>query len=96
LEDAPELAGRLRFDTGELSIRINDRLLAPNTAETFRAVKADIEAVIGEMFHISGSSAAPTLSHTPSDLAVFEVIARLVEAPLVSTVLSRQGVVATS
>ena len=34
MERDPDLAGRLRFDTGEVVVRFNDRLLAPNTPET--------------------------------------------------------------
>jgi hypothetical protein len=39
LEAEPAFAGRLRFDTRTLEIRINDRLLAPNLPETFAALQ---------------------------------------------------------
>jgi hypothetical protein len=47
LEDDPRLNG-VRFRTDELLIRLNDRLNAPNTPQTFAAVKGDVEAVLCE------------------------------------------------
>ncbi len=68
LQRAPEFDGKLSFATGEILIRINDRLLAPNTSETFTAVKVDIEAVGRELL---GDSV--TVEHYASPLGVFEV-----------------------
>src|SRR4051812_33263084 len=45
LEADPQLGGRLKFLTDEFVVFINDRLLAPNTPQTFEAVKFDIENV---------------------------------------------------
>jgi hypothetical protein len=50
LEADPGFEGKLKFRTDEISLRINDRLLAPNTPETFAAVKDDLQAVAGELF----------------------------------------------
>jgi hypothetical protein len=50
LEKDEALAGRLKFDARELTIRINDRLRAPNTDETLKAVEADVRAVLGPLF----------------------------------------------
>jgi hypothetical protein len=46
LERQPALRGKLRFCGDELLISINDRLLAPNTAEAFDAIKPDIETAV--------------------------------------------------
>jgi len=46
MENEPEFAGRLKFKTDGLSIRLNDRLQAPNTVETFSKLKGDIEQAI--------------------------------------------------
>ncbi len=43
IEEEPSLQGRLRFRGDEALFLVNDRLLAPNTEETFRALKPDLE-----------------------------------------------------
>src|SRR3954447_5457899 len=45
----------LRFRTDEVSVRIADRLLAPNTPETFEAVRRDLEAFTLTLFGPGGS-----------------------------------------
>ncbi len=50
LEQEPEFEGRLRFDTGALEITINDRLLAPNTDETFGALRPRLEAALAAVY----------------------------------------------
>ena len=50
LERDEALAGRLKFDAGRLMIRINDRLLAPNAPETWKAIEPDVRAVLGRLF----------------------------------------------
>jgi len=43
LEKEPVFAGKLRFDRSALEVFINDRLLAPNTEETWQALKPELE-----------------------------------------------------
>jgi hypothetical protein len=50
LEQEPSLAGKLRFNTNELLVRLNDRLLAPNTDATFAQVKPAIEALARDLY----------------------------------------------
>lgn len=50
LESDPAFAGRLRFATGELLFRINDRLAGPNTDATFAAVKSELEALARQLY----------------------------------------------
>ncbi len=45
IEEEPSLQGRLRFRGNEALFLVNDRLLAPNTEETFRALRPDLEDV---------------------------------------------------
>lgn len=45
LETEPELAGKLVFDTAEIEIFSNDRLLGPNTPETY----SDFEPHVGTL-----------------------------------------------
>ncbi|MEO8212473.1 MAG: hypothetical protein ABI560_04745 [Myxococcales bacterium] len=50
LETEPALAGTVRFSPNEFLFRINDRLLAPNTDQTFAAVKAELDTLAARMF----------------------------------------------
>ncbi len=43
IEEEPALEGRVRFLGNEALFMINDRLLAPNTGETFQAVRPALE-----------------------------------------------------
>jgi hypothetical protein len=69
LEDDPKLAGRIKFGTGEVTIRINDRLLAPNTMETFAAVRGDVERVAADLYGAGNFD----VEHVLSDKLPFEV-----------------------
>lgn len=50
MEKEPLLEGRLRFLGNEALVFVNDRLLAPNNEETFRAIRPDLEAVARDLF----------------------------------------------
>jgi hypothetical protein len=50
LQSDPRVEGRLVFKTDELLITLNDRLLAPNTAETFKAVEPELRQVLREIY----------------------------------------------
>jgi hypothetical protein len=43
LEDEPPFRGRLRFDAGRCEVIVNDRLLAPNTDETWDLLRPELE-----------------------------------------------------
>ncbi len=69
LESEPALAGKIKFRTNTLLFRIYDRLLAPNTSETFAEVKDDLEAFVTELY-----GAAPlSMDYKPSSEALFQV-----------------------
>jgi len=55
-----EKENRVRFIGDEVQLVINDRLLTPNTAETFSELKSDLESFFGTLF--KGSSV--TLVHS--------------------------------
>jgi len=64
LEREPEFAGILKFDPASLEVVVNDRLLAPNTEETWRLLKPPMQTVFGEMlgeraFTLDWASADP-------------------------------------
>ena len=50
LEQEPALRGRLKFSAEEFVVLINDRLLAPNTKETFAALEPDFDDALGSLF----------------------------------------------
>lgn len=50
IEEEPLVKGKLRFSANEALIQINDRLIAPNTAETFQKIKSDIEALARQLY----------------------------------------------
>jgi hypothetical protein len=50
IEEEPSIKGKIRFLGSEVRVLINDRLLAPNTEETFRAVKPDLEEIAQALY----------------------------------------------
>ena len=50
IEEEPSLQGRFNFSGDEALVLINDRLLAPNTEETFQSVKSDLESMAHRCF----------------------------------------------
>ena len=51
LEQEPAVRGKLEFSGDEVLISVNDRLLVPNTSESFQLLKPDVEAVAGRLFN---------------------------------------------
>jgi hypothetical protein len=45
-----DLAGKVKFATGELLFKVNDRLAATNTDATFAALKGEIEALAKQLY----------------------------------------------
>jgi uncharacterized protein (UPF0332 family) len=84
LEDEPTLKGRLNFLSDQWLLRINDRLLAPNTAETFHAVRGDLQQFTTALY-----GRAAELAHTPSALTLFEVRVQGGQAAPVRNLLDR-------
>ena len=88
LEDDPRLAGKLKFGTGEMTIRIPDRLLAPNTMETYQQVRGDIEKVAGDLYGAGNFD----VEHILSDKLPFEVrVTATSSLPDASSLLNRLG-----
>jgi hypothetical protein len=50
LEAEAPFAGRLRFDAGDCEVIVNDRLLAPNTSETWDALRPVLERFFAGLF----------------------------------------------
>ena len=89
LEEHPTFAGRLKFRTGDAVFRVNDRLLAPNTHETYEQAAPALRAFLGDLYR--GSDVA--IDYTPgSPLRLFEVGVRAANAPGISDLLDRLSV----
>ena len=50
IEEEPALQGKIKFGGNEFLFLINDRLLAPNSAATFRAVSPDLEKIAKALY----------------------------------------------
>lgn len=59
LEKDPAFGGRLRFRTNEMLVIANDRLLAPNDAETFSVLKPSLAKVFGSHAKFAHTSTNP-------------------------------------
>jgi hypothetical protein len=85
LESDPAFSAAPRFKTDAIEFRIADRLHAPNTAETFAAVKLELEAFFlkrlgGASFH---------LQHHPDQERMFELTVQTDGTRRVGDLLSR-------
>ena len=76
LEEDYRLEGRIKFRTDEIVFRINDRLLAPNTAETYAQVRPDLEALVSELY-----GSAIRTEHRADAGRLFEVVIRPTGSP---------------
>ena len=83
LEENPGLA----FRTDELIFKIADRLLAPNTAETFAAVRGPLEAFLKKL----PGGVKFELEHRPSAMGLFEVRIKATPSDGVSEMAGRVG-----
>jgi hypothetical protein len=50
LEQEPEFEGKLSFSADEVEVVLNDRLLYPNSEETWQAVRGDVEAFFDGLY----------------------------------------------
>lgn len=83
LEENPALNG-IKFIANLASFKINDRLFAPNTPETFAAVRPELERFAGELF---GADAALENRGNPKQL--FEVAIKTGSQGNISDLLAR-------
>jgi hypothetical protein len=84
-EDAA-FGGKLKFATGELLFKINDRLAAPNDDATFASLRPELEALAARLY-----PGASTLERTGSAKDLLSVRIRGTDAPALATLLGRAG-----
>ena len=87
IENEPALGGRIKFRGDEALFLINDRLAAPNTEETFRAVKSELEALARILY----GGAEFTLDHNGDPKQRFTVFIKTPRAFEVDTLLKNLG-----
>jgi hypothetical protein len=85
LEQDPRLSGRLTFATHEVLLRINDRLLAPNTPETWESLRAQIAAFVAQLY----DDPAASIDHRGSPQELFEVRITTAKRPTITVLLDR-------
>ena len=54
LEEDAELGGDLRFDAGRIQVSVNDRAIAPNTDDTDRALRPEVERLLEALWGADG------------------------------------------
>ena len=84
LEADARLAGRIKFKTTEVLVSINDRLKAPNTPETFNAVRGEIQQFFADTY-----GGDVTLKQAGSDETPFKVEVKSSKSPALDDLLSR-------
>ena len=72
LEQEPVFAGKLKFDAGDCEFSINDRLLAPNREDTYRALKPEFDRFLAAVW----GEGSYSLERTGEDRELFQVRAR--------------------
>jgi hypothetical protein len=85
LEKDDALKGRLKWSGQELMLRINDRLLAPNTPETWKAVEPEVRAVLDALF----AGAACSVEPSPQSPELFTLHVKAAAPASVDTLLAR-------
>ena len=85
LEEDEALGGRVKIGTGELVLQINDRLLAPNTPQTFAEVKVGLESFLTQLYGVQPVA----LEYRPDAERLFEVGIRMPEQVPLKLLLDR-------
>jgi len=75
----------LKFRSNEIAIKLNDRLLAPNTSQTFEQIRGDLEQLASQLW----PGANVDIEHIPSELTLFEVRLRSDQSPYLPTLANR-------
>jgi hypothetical protein len=69
LESDQALNGRFRFNRRDIGLSVNDRLLAPNTPETYTVLKPELDVFFDRLFGGEGHS----VEHNPEPRHLFSV-----------------------
>ena len=84
LEQETQLPGPMTFETGRWMLRIDDRLVVPNSPESFEAMRSELQAAMDEIF-----DAAVTLEHIDEPHTGLAVQVNAATSDNVAAVLAR-------
>ncbi|HEX7671454.1 MAG TPA: hypothetical protein VF395_17800 [Polyangiaceae bacterium] len=87
LEEEKSLPKPIRFSGEELLFRLNDRLLGPNTAETFASIEPVLKDVLGQVY----AGTAFTMERVGTSRELFTVVVKAPGAPGVAALRQRMG-----
>jgi hypothetical protein len=87
LETDPTFEGQLRFRGDELLVRLNDRLLVPNTAAAYDELRQALEPCLAMLYPDSRVA----VEHVREGVSRLTVAIKAAENPDVATLLSRLG-----
>ena len=87
LETDPAFQGQLRFRGDELLVRLNDRLLAPNTEAAYDELRQALEPFLATLYPDSRVA----VEHVREGASRLTVVIKAAENPDVATLLSRLG-----
>ncbi len=85
LETDPELGGQVSFRGDELEVNIMNRLAAPNSDESYGALRGELEALLGDLY--AGRDA--TVERRGPAAGPLSARVRAAESPSVATLLER-------
>ena len=86
LEQETQLPGPMTFETGRWMLRIDDRLVVPNSPESFDAMRGELQAAMDEIF-----DATVTLEHIDEPRTGLAVQVNAATSDDVATLLGRVG-----
>jgi hypothetical protein len=86
LQKEESLIGKLKFNGQELLLRVNDRLRAPNTPETYRALEPALRAGLAPLF-----GAELSLEPAPASGELLTIQVRAAKPSNVDALLARLG-----
>ena len=86
MEQDEILAGRLKFNTNEIAVGFNDRLLAPNSPETISEYHPQVSAFATKLFPGQTVTVQPS-SHSPQELIDLRIKAS--ESPSIAMLIDR-------
>ena len=87
LEEAPELGGKLTFATGEILVRLPDRLRAPNDDASFAEVTRELSMLLDKLY----GSGAFVIERGPAAPAPLELRVKAESPPALLALLSALG-----
>ena len=86
IEAEPSLGQEVQFETSHLRLVVDDRLLAPNTDETFQTLAGDVQSVMDDLF-----GAGSKITRVGDDKAGLTIDVVAGEAPSIADLAKRCG-----